>query len=73
METPIKRKEARSLTQTVTLSRGLYSRVARKMKCDPSYVSRVARGERRSDRIAGALAAEAMRVYRRMAKAAMSR
>ena len=29
-----------------TLYRGIYNRVAEKVGCDPSYVSRVARGER---------------------------
>jgi hypothetical protein len=31
-----------------SLIRGLYGRVARRLDVDPSYVSRVARGERRS-------------------------
>ena len=38
--------------------RGLYTRVAHKLGVDPSYVSRVARGERRSKRIEAALSAE---------------
>jgi len=38
-----------------TLYRGLYIRVARKLGVDPSYVSRVARGARRSSEIEGAL------------------
>ena len=37
---------------------GLYSRVARQLGVHPSYVSRVARGERRSDRVYRAIAAE---------------
>ena len=37
------------------LMRGLYARVARKLKVDPSYVSRVARGERESAAIQAAL------------------
>ena len=37
---------------------GLYTRVARQVGVHPSYVSRVARGERRSERISRALAAE---------------
>ena len=40
---------------------GLYTRVARQMGVHPSYVSRVARGERRSDRISRAIATELMR------------
>lgn len=31
-----------------SLYRGIYNRVAHKVGCDPSYVSRVARGERTS-------------------------
>ena len=45
-----------------TLYRGIYSRVAGKVGCDPSYVSRVARGERTSDAVAQALEAEIRRV-----------
>src|SRR6185369_2001817 len=37
---------------------GLYSRVARQLGVHPSYVSRVARGERRSDRVYRAITAE---------------
>lgn len=36
-------------TNLASLIRGLYGRVARQLKVDPSYVSRVARGERQSD------------------------
>ena len=45
-----------------SLMRGLYSRVARKLRIDPSYVSRVARGERSSTAISQALHAELRRV-----------
>jgi hypothetical protein len=38
-----------------TLYRGLYVRIARKLGVDPSYVSRVARGDRRSSQIESAL------------------
>lgn len=41
-----------------TLYRGIYNRVAEKVGCDPSYVSRVARGERTSEAVARALEAE---------------
>jgi len=41
---------------------GLYSRIARKLKVDRSYVSRVARGERRSRSIERALSTEFDRV-----------
>src|ERR1700755_674028 len=37
---------------------GIYSRVARQLNVHPSYVSRVARGERRSDRVSKAIASE---------------
>jgi transcriptional regulator with XRE-family HTH domain len=38
-----------------TLYRGLYVRIARKLGVDPSYVSRVARGDRRSSEVEDAL------------------
>jgi transcriptional regulator with XRE-family HTH domain len=42
----------------VSLFRGLYDRVAKRLGVDPSYVSRVARGERKSAAVAKALAEE---------------
>lgn len=45
-----------------SLIRGLYGRVARQLKVDPSYVSRVARGERRSDEIEASLERELRRI-----------
>ncbi len=44
------------------LYRGLYSRVARQLAVDRSYVSRVARGERRSPRVEAALKNELRRI-----------
>ncbi len=44
------------------LYRGLYARVARRLGVDRSYVSRVARGERRSARVEAALKAELRRI-----------
>ena len=41
---------------------GLYSRIARQMNVDRSYVSRVARGERRSPEIENALTTEFTRI-----------
>jgi hypothetical protein len=41
-----------------SLCRGVYNRVAQKVGCDPSYVSRVARGERNSKVVSEALRAE---------------
>ena len=40
----------------------LYGRVARQLKVDPSYVSRVARGERQSDEIEASLERELKRI-----------
>lgn len=45
-----------------SLIRGLYGRVARQLKVDPSYVSRVARQERRSETIETALRREIGRI-----------
>lgn len=50
-----------SLYSLPTLYRGIYNRVAEKVGCDPSYVSRVARGERTSDSVAKALESEIRR------------
>jgi len=44
------------------LYHGLYSRVARQLAVDRSYVSRVARGERRSPRVEAALRNELRRI-----------
>jgi hypothetical protein len=45
-----------------SLIRGLYGRVARQLKVDPSYVSRVARGERQSRSIEVSLEKELRRI-----------
>src|SRR5579862_9067918 len=45
-----------------SLIRGLYGRVARQLKVDPSYVSRVARGERQSEVIEASLERELKRI-----------
>jgi hypothetical protein len=47
-----------------SLIRGLYGRVAEQLDLDPSYVSRVARGERRSQEIEIALEREMKRILR---------
>ena len=47
-----------------SLFRGFYGRVARQLGLDPSYVSRVARGERQSDAIEAALEREMKRIIR---------
>jgi transcriptional regulator with XRE-family HTH domain len=49
-------------SRPVSLFRGLYSRVARKLGVDPSYVSRVARGERESEIVLSALTEEVKKV-----------
>src|ERR1700730_1923599 len=46
--------------------RGLYRRVARHLDVDPSYVSRVARGERHSEAIEAALELEMRQVMKMM-------
>src|SRR5579864_6823842 len=47
-----------------SLFRGFYGRVARQLGLDPSYVSRVARGERQSETIEAALEREMKRIIR---------
>jgi transcriptional regulator with XRE-family HTH domain len=47
------------------LHEGLYARVARKLGVDSSYVSRVAKGDRSSDRVLAALVAELKRIEQR--------
>jgi hypothetical protein len=49
-------------TNLASLIRGLYGRVARNLKVDPSYVSRVARGERQSEVIEASLERELKRI-----------
>lgn len=49
-------------TNLASLIRGLYGRVARQLKVDPSYVSRVARGERQSEVIEVSLERELKRI-----------
>lgn len=45
-----------------SLFRGVYHRVARRLGVDPSYVSRVARRERRSEAVSAALKREVERI-----------
>ena len=58
----IKSEHKGTPTNLASLIRGLYGRVARHLKVDPSYVSRVARGERRSDVIEASLERELRRI-----------
>ena len=46
----------------LSLYRGIYSRVARELGIDPSYVSRIARGERQSTKVEAALLKEIRRI-----------
>src|SRR2546423_14705258 len=49
-----------------TLYRGLYVRIAKKLRVDPSYVSRVARGERFSDPVESALRQEVHQISKKL-------
>lgn len=46
--------------------RGIYSRVASRLRVDPSYVSRVARGERNSEKIETALEDEMWNILKEL-------
>src|SRR5207253_7807769 len=46
-----------------SLYRGMYNRIAVKIGCDASYVSRVARDERRSDAVAKAVQVEIQKTW----------
>ena len=54
----MKKSNLEPVSKMVSLSRGLYVRVARALGCDASYISRVARGQRRSAAIEAALRKE---------------
>jgi hypothetical protein len=58
----LKSEHTATPTNLASLIRGLYGRVARHLKVDPSYVSRVARGERQSDVIEASLERELKRI-----------
>lgn len=58
----VKSAQKATPTNLASLIRGLYGRVARNLKVDPSYVSRVARGERQSDVIEASLERELKRI-----------
>jgi transcriptional regulator with XRE-family HTH domain len=57
------------MTRRVTLlrayksQRGLFARLAKRLRLDPSYVSRVANGERHSERVSLAIEAELSRIH----------
>ncbi len=48
--------------------RGLYGRVARQLDVDPSYVSRVARGERQSEAVVAVLRRELTKIVQYASK-----
>lgn len=48
-------KQSESLLDSYKKQKGVYARVAKHLHVDPSYVSRVANGKRRSDKIKQAL------------------
>lgn len=56
------KKKVSILNRYVQSLCGLYSRIARQLQVDRSYVSRVARGERRSHQIEQALSTEFTRI-----------
>jgi len=53
---------SKSRLQLASRMRGLYRRVADRLGVDPSYVSRVARGERKSAKIEASLNREVSRL-----------
>ena len=53
-----------SLLRKHRLHSGVYSRVGKKLGLDPSYISRVMKGERTSERIMKAVLAELKRIER---------
>jgi transcriptional regulator with XRE-family HTH domain len=50
------------------LHEGLYARVANRLGVDPSYVSRVARGERKSPAVEGALLDDLVRIAKQTSR-----
>lgn len=62
----IKARKPHVALDTASLMRGVYARVSVKAGCDPSYVSRVARSERRSRKVEVALTKELERILRKM-------
>ena len=60
----MKRSSPNDITDSlsaITIFRGIYKRVAKQLDIDPSYVSRVARGERRAAFVTEALKKEIRR------------
>jgi hypothetical protein len=55
-------RKGRLLLNRHLLHRGIYVRIAKKMRVDASYVSRVASGERKSARVERAVIVELERI-----------
>jgi hypothetical protein len=51
-----------------SIFRGLYVRVASRLEVDPSYVSRVARGERKSEEVEAVLEQETRKILSQFSK-----
>jgi hypothetical protein len=51
-----------TVRRTFVMPRGLYARIAKQLKIDPSFVSRVAHGHRKHERISKALEVELRKV-----------
>ena len=60
----VQKLELQELLKRHQLHDGLYSRVAKKLRVDASYVSRVARGKRESLGVVNALVEELRRIER---------
>jgi hypothetical protein len=58
------KRVAASNLRAVSLFRGLYARVARNLDMDVSYISRIARGERRSKIVEDALNREVIKILK---------
>ena len=56
-------RSVQALLKWHRLHNGVYARVARRLGVDPSFVSRVAKGERRSEKIQEALVSELTRIH----------
>lgn len=62
---PIQQLNAEELLKRHRLHAGVYARVARKLGMDSSYVSRVASGQRESERVLRAIVEELRRIEKR--------
>jgi hypothetical protein len=54
---------SKNIAHLVTEYRGIYNRIATQTGVDPSYVSRIARGERTNTQVESALAKEIARLH----------